>query len=119
MFEIGNFNYGMLAVDDGIRQPHFRSLNCTGIMRGKKFEFAMTNRLRTTINGNTWGSGIWSVYGTLCCPNNKGQPCQARRYFGGGPLGPCEEASVRESLALIGPITNDQSSYLARGPCGR
>jgi len=39
--EIGNFNYGMLPIDDEIRQSHFRSLNCTGIMRGKKFEFAM------------------------------------------------------------------------------
>jgi hypothetical protein len=42
--EIGNFNYGMLPIDDEIRQPHFRSLNCTGIMRGKKFEFAMIGK---------------------------------------------------------------------------
>ncbi|MGO9087265.1 MAG: hypothetical protein ACLP6G_10575 [Terriglobales bacterium] len=39
--EIGNFSYGMLSIDDETRQPHFRSLNCTGIMRGKKLEFAM------------------------------------------------------------------------------
>jgi len=31
--EIGNFDYGI--------PPHSRSLNCTGIMRGKTFEFAM------------------------------------------------------------------------------
>ncbi len=39
--EVGNFNYGMLPIDDAMRQPHFRSLNCTGIMRKEKFEFAM------------------------------------------------------------------------------
>jgi hypothetical protein len=39
--EIGSFDYGMQVVDDGV-PPHFRSLNCTGIMRGEKFEFAMT-----------------------------------------------------------------------------
>lgn len=38
--EIGNFNYGMLPPNDEL-QPPFRSLNCTGIMRGNKFEFAM------------------------------------------------------------------------------
>jgi len=38
--EIGNFNNGMQPLDNEIR-PHFRSLNCAGIMRGKKFEFAM------------------------------------------------------------------------------
>jgi hypothetical protein len=38
--EIGNFNNGLQPPDDEVR-PHFRSLNCTGIMRGNKFEFVM------------------------------------------------------------------------------
>ena len=40
--EIGTFDYGMQVVDDEV-PPHFRSLNCTGIMRGKMFEFAITD----------------------------------------------------------------------------
>jgi hypothetical protein len=59
--EIGNFNYGMLPIDDEIRQPHFRSLKCTGIMRGKKFEFAMVGesnayvmRLHVVDSSGTW-----------------------------------------------------------------
>ncbi|HTW57259.1 MAG TPA: hypothetical protein VMD99_03910 [Terriglobales bacterium] len=38
--EIGDFNSGMRPLSDGA-PAHFRSLNCTGITRGKKFEFAM------------------------------------------------------------------------------
>jgi hypothetical protein len=38
--EVGDFNNGMQPLNNEIR-PHFRSLNCTGIMRGRKFEFAM------------------------------------------------------------------------------
>lgn len=38
--EVGDFNNGMQPLNNEIR-PHFRSLNCTGIMRKKKFEFAM------------------------------------------------------------------------------
>jgi len=40
--EIGSFDYGMQVADDEEIPPHFRSLNCTGIMRGKTFEFATT-----------------------------------------------------------------------------
>jgi hypothetical protein len=43
--EIGSFNYGMLPPDDELQrddlQSPSRSLNCTGIMRGNQFEFAM------------------------------------------------------------------------------
>jgi hypothetical protein len=38
--EIGDFNHGMRPLSDEA-PAHFRSLNCTGITRGKKFEFAM------------------------------------------------------------------------------
>jgi len=43
--EIGSFNHGILPPDDELPRdeipPPSRSLNCTGIMRGNKFEFAM------------------------------------------------------------------------------
>jgi hypothetical protein len=40
--EIGSFNHGILPPDDELPlPPPSRSLNCTGIMRGNKFEFAM------------------------------------------------------------------------------
>jgi hypothetical protein len=38
--EIGDFNHGMRPLSDEA-PAHFRSLKCTGITRGKKFEFAM------------------------------------------------------------------------------
>lgn len=38
--EIGNFNHGMRPLSDEA-PAHFQSLNCTGITRGKKLEFAM------------------------------------------------------------------------------
>jgi hypothetical protein len=68
--EIGSFDNGMQVVDDEI-PPHFRSLNCTGIMRGKTFEFAMTGTsyayvMELHLVGS---SGVWRE---RMEPNHKG-----------------------------------------------
>lgn len=69
--EIGNFDYGMLAIDDELRQPHFRSLNCTGIRRGKKLEFAMMGDSHAYVMELhvVGSSGAWRE---TMEPNNKG-----------------------------------------------
>lgn len=61
--EIGNFN----SVD----RPHFRSLNCTGILRGTKFEFAMIGeRYAYVMEVHAYGSS--SAYRMRMEPNHKG-----------------------------------------------
>jgi hypothetical protein len=69
--EIGSFDSGMQVVDVEI-PPHFRSLNCTGIMKGKAFEFAMTGtRYAYVMELHLVGSsGVWRE---RMEPNHKGR----------------------------------------------
>jgi len=61
--EIGNFN--------NVDRPHFRSLNCTGILRGTKFELAMIGESYAYVmEVHAYGSS--STYRMRKEPNHKG-----------------------------------------------
>jgi hypothetical protein len=68
--EVGDFNSGMRPLSDET-PPHFRSLNCTGITRGKKFEFAMIGvSYAYVMEVHAYGSS--TAYRDRMRPNHKG-----------------------------------------------
>lgn len=66
--EVGDFNSGMRPLGDQA-PPHFQSLNCTGITRGNKFEFAMIGvSYAYVMEVHAYGS---SAYRTRAEPNHR------------------------------------------------
>lgn len=73
--EVGDFNSGMRPHSDET-PPHFRSLNCTGITRGNKFEFAMIGvSYAYVMEVHAYGSS--GAYRTRMEPNHK----RSLKYF--------------------------------------